>query len=116
MIIKSLILNCFHWLLSSSELDINQDKSAGTAVKSKESLKKDQEEKSAKKEKKNQRKEAEVTNTSKSTGSTVTAQVPQVLPERKGGPRQKLLIKPGGLWYDLVSDLQWFNQLWNKSL
>nr|XP_058965754.1 CCAAT/enhancer-binding protein zeta-like [Pocillopora verrucosa] len=86
----------------NSELDINQDKSAGTAVKSKESLKKDQEEKSAKKEKKNQRKESEVTNTSKSTGSTVTAQVPQVLPERKGGPRQKLLIKPGGLWYDLL--------------
>ncbi|XP_066026505.1 CCAAT/enhancer-binding protein zeta isoform X2 [Pocillopora verrucosa] len=85
-----------------NELDINQDKSAGTAVKSKESLKKDQEEKSAKKEKKNQRKESEVTNTSKSTGSTVTAQVPQVLPERKGGPRQKLLIKPGGLWYDLL--------------
>ena len=38
-----------------------------------------------------------------STGVVTTTQQPQVLPERKGGPCQKLLIKPGGLWYDLVS-------------
>ena len=38
-----------------------------------------------------------------STGIVKTTQEPQVLPERKGGPHQKLLIKPGGLWYDLVS-------------
>ena len=39
-----------------------------------------------------------------STGDATTTQEPQVLPERKGGPFQKLLIKPGGLWYDLVSN------------
>lgn len=38
-----------------------------------------------------------------STGVVTTTPEPQVLPERKGGPYQKLLIKPGGLWYDLVS-------------
>lgn len=38
-----------------------------------------------------------------SQGDVVTIQEHQVLPERKGGPYQKLLIKPGGLWYDLVS-------------
>ncbi|XP_022800825.1 CCAAT/enhancer-binding protein zeta-like isoform X2 [Stylophora pistillata] len=84
------------------ELDILQDETADTGLKSGESLQKDVEGKDAKKEKKNKRKESEVTNLSKSTGSTVTAQVPQVLPERKGGPRQKLLIQSGGLWYDLV--------------
>lgn len=36
------------------------------------------------------------------------AQVPSsdkklVLPERRQGPHEKLLITPGGLWYDLVS-------------
>lgn len=36
-------------------------------------------------------------------GVVAITQEPQVLPERKGGPSQKLLIKPGGLWYDLVS-------------
>ena len=39
-----------------------------------------------------------------SKGNVLTTQEPQVLPERKGGPWQKLLIKPGGLWYDLVSN------------
>ena len=27
----------------------------------------------------------------------------QVLPDRKKGPHEKLLIMAGGLWYDLVS-------------
>lgn len=40
----------------------------------------------------------------KSKGDIVTQKEPQVLPERKGGPWQKLLIKPGGLWYELVSN------------
>ena len=38
-----------------------------------------------------------------SIGDVTTTQQPQVLPERKGGKHEKLLIKPGGLWYDLVS-------------
>ena len=38
-----------------------------------------------------------------STGVIPTIQETQVLPERKGGPQQKLLVKPGGLWYDVVS-------------
>lgn len=32
-----------------------------------------------------------------STGAIMTTQESQFLPERKGGPHQKLLIKPGGL-------------------
>jgi len=39
-----------------------------------------------------------------SPGVVAITQEPQVLPERKGGPSQKLLIKPGGLWYDLVRE------------
>ena len=38
-----------------------------------------------------------------SPGVVAITQETQVLPERKGGPSQKLLIRPGGLWYDLVS-------------
>lgn len=52
-----------------------------------------------KKEKRLKSKDAEKgTDSSKSS-----AQEPLTLPERKGGPHQKLLIKPGGLWYELVS-------------
>ncbi|XP_020619929.1 CCAAT/enhancer-binding protein zeta-like [Orbicella faveolata] len=39
-----------------------------------------------------------------STGVVTTTPEPQVLPERKERPCQKLLIKPGGLWYDLVME------------
>ena len=41
-------------------------------------------------------------------GLSDVAQVPSsdkklVLPDRRQGPHEKLLITPGGLWYDLVS-------------
>ena len=50
-------------------------------------------------------------NTMKSADTTMMSQEPQVpvhekklvLPERKRSPHQKLLIAPGGLWYNLVS-------------
>ena len=57
-----------------------------------------------KKEKKLKSKDTEKGTDSKK--SKMNAQESQTLPERKGGPRQKLLIKPGGLWYDLVSSGQ----------
>lgn len=66
--------------------------------------KKDQAEKEHKKGKKeNKFKSKDAEKALESTESKMTAQEPQVLPDRKGGPHQKLLIKPGGLWYDLVS-------------
>ncbi|KAJ7365571.1 hypothetical protein OS493_005686 [Desmophyllum pertusum] len=67
--------------------------------------KKDQAEKEHKKGKKeNKFKSKDAEKALESTESKMTAQEPQVLPERKGGPYQKLLIKPGGLWYDLVEE------------
>ena len=57
------------------------------------------------------KKEKRLKNKEKFADSSVVAQEAQVsllakkhsLLERKRGPHQKLLITPGGLWYDLVS-------------
>lgn len=70
----------------------------------------DEKEPKRKKEKKNKAKSD--TNLKQSADSkkvlSNVAQVPLsdkklVLPERRQGPHEKLLITPGGLWYDLVS-------------
>lgn len=70
----------------------------------------DEKEPKRKKEKKNKAKSESNQKQSADSKKVLSnvAQVPSsdkklVLPERRQGPHEKLLITPGGLWYDLVS-------------
>lgn len=93
------------WLFSDSVSVTQEDNSTNMLPKTGEIQNEDKAEKQneRKKEKKLKSKDTEKGTDSKK--SKMNAQESQTLPERKGGPHEKLLIKPGGLWYDLVSRL-----------
>lgn len=101
----AVIYNAFNeiWLFSDSVSVTQEDNSTNMLPKTGDIQNEDKAEKQneRKKEKKLKSKDTEKGTDSKK--SKMNAQESQTLPERKGGPRQKLLIKPGGLWYDLVS-------------
>ncbi|KAL9954460.1 hypothetical protein ACROYT_G042001 [Oculina patagonica] len=79
-----------------------KENSSNMFPKSGEILNKDETEKENKGKKEKRLKSKDTEKGTDLAKSKMTVQEPQTLPERKGGPHQKLLIKPGGLWYELV--------------